>query len=279
MGDVKAFWFKFWGVRGTVPCPGPKTLRYGGNTACIEVRCGERRLIFDAGTGLRGLGHVMSAVKGPVSADLFLTHTHMDHINGLPFFRPAYAPDNQFRIWAGHLLPQGKRIEHVLKHWMEPAFFPVPIETMHSCVGFEDFMPGVALDLGDGITVRTGPLNHPGGATGYRIEFDNRAACIITDTEHIPGTIDETVVELVQDSQLFVYDATYTEDEFPKFITWGHSTWEQGIKLRQVANSGAVVTYHHEPSHDDEFMDLIARKMRQADPMGIVAREGMVLDI
>lgn len=279
MANLKPFWVKFWGVRGTVPCPGAGTLRYGGNTSCIEVRCGDRRLIFDAGTGIRELGKTLASTTETISADLFLTHTHMDHINGLPFFRPAYNSNNQIRVHAGHLKAQCRTIESVLKQWMNPCFFPVPIESMMPHVSFHNFDQGTVLELGDGITVRTVSLNHPGGATGYRIEFDGRIACIVTDTEHQGRELDQTVLELIANCSLFVYDSTYTEEEYPNYLGWGHSTWERGVQLCREARAGGLVAFHHEPSHDDGFMDKIARNIRQAHSGSLVAREGMVLDI
>ena len=279
MTNSNAFWFKFWGVRGTVPCPGTGTLRYGGNTSCIEVRCGERRLIFDAGTGIRELGLSLAKENQSVDADLFLTHTHMDHINGLPFFRQAYDSSNNIRIRAGHLKAMNLNIRDVLKGWMNPCFFPVPIESMMPHVSFTNFDQGEDIDLGDGIMVRTGKLNHPGGATGYRIEYDGRVACIITDTEHQGDELDQEVLRLIDGCSFFIYDATYTEEEYPNYLGWGHSTWERSILLCRESGAAGVVAFHHEPAHDDVFMDGVARKMRKAHSGALVAREGMVLDV
>jgi phosphoribosyl 1,2-cyclic phosphodiesterase len=164
------FWVRFWGVRGTVPCPGPDTLRYGGNTACVEVMCASQRLILDAGTGLRVLGAHLNSDTG-LEAHLFLTHTHIDHINGFPFFRPAYRAGNRFELWAGHMGGRVGALQEVLAGMMRAPIFPVPLNIMHACIAFHDFAAGAVLEPFPGIVLRTAPLNHPNGATGYRIEF------------------------------------------------------------------------------------------------------------
>ena len=277
-GSGRDFWVRFWGVRGTVPCPGPATLRYGGNTSCVEVMCGDRRLILDAGTGLRVLGTSLNG-RRRVDAHLFLTHTHIDHICGFPFFRPAYNPDNQFQLWAGHLLPQGLSLQQVLSEIMRAPYFPVPIDIMHACIAFHDFAAGAELEPAPGIRLRTLPLNHPGGATGYRIEFRGRSVCYITDVEHDPGAdrLDPALVAFIRGSQVVIYDATYTDEEFPRYLGWGHSTWQHGVRLCEAAEAGKLVPFHHDPEHDDDALDRIAAELERSRPGSLVAREGMVL--
>ena len=180
---------RFWGVRGTVPCPGPDTLRYGGNTACVEVMCGVQRLILDAGTGLRALGASLNGQHG-LKAHIFLTHTHIDHINGFPFFRPAYSPKNRFELWAGHLGGHTGALQAVLADLMRAPIFPVPLDIMHACIAFHDFAAGAVIEAARGVVLRTAPLNHPNGATGYRIEYGGKAICYVTDTEHREGELD-----------------------------------------------------------------------------------------
>ena len=276
MNGGRDFWVRFWGVRGTVPCPGASTLRYGGNTSCIEVMCGDRRLIFDAGTGLRVLGTALNG-QTRVDAHLFLTHTHIDHISGFPFFRPAYRPGNQFQLWAGHLLPQGLGVQKVLSELMQAPFFPVPLDIMHACIAFHDFAAGAVLEPEPGVTLRTIPLHHPGGATGYRIEFEGRSVCYVTDLEHEPGVLDPALVEFVRGSEVVIYDATYTEEEFARFNGWGHSTWQHGVGVCEAAGAGTLVTFHHDPDHDDDALDRIAAELERARPGSVVAREGLVL--
>jgi len=273
------FYVKFWGTRGSIACAGPDTMRYGGNTACIEVMCGTRRLIFDGGTGLRKLGREIAgeiAKNGPQDIDLFLTHTHLDHIIGLPFFVPFHIPGTHPRIWAGHLLPE-RTLKGTLSDMMQAPLFPVPPETFRASVTFNDFTCGETIIPSPGIALRTGPLNHPNGAVGYRVEFDGRSICYITDTEHYPEGRDTAVLDLVQDADIMIYDATYTEEEYPRYIGFGHSTWQEAVRVADAANVKMLVLFHHEPSHDDRFMDSIAEAVEAIRPGSLVAREGLIL--
>jgi phosphoribosyl 1,2-cyclic phosphodiesterase len=275
MSESTDFFVKFWGVRGSIACPGPRTVRYGGNTSCLEIRCGGRLLIFDAGTGLRDLGNQLNG-NGPVDADLYLTHTHFDHICGLPFFAPLYTAGNKIRLAAGHLQPQTD-LKRVLMEMMMAPLFPIPPTAFKADVSFLDFAAGDVLTPGDGITIRTGPLNHPNRATGYRIEYGGRSICYITDTEHLDGRRDPQIVALVRDTDLMVYDATYTDAEYPRYRGYGHSTWEEGVRLADAAAVKTLVIFHHEPGHDDDRMDAIAAEAEKIRPGTVVAREGMVL--
>jgi phosphoribosyl 1,2-cyclic phosphodiesterase len=271
------FAVKFWGVRGTVPCPGPKTLRYGGNTSCVEMRCGAHRLIFDAGTGLRLLGNELIKDNGSVHAQVFLTHTHIDHIQGLPFFRPAYAADNHFEFWNGHLRSQQRSLQDVLYTLMQRPFFPVPLDILHACIGFHDFAAGEVLEPVAGVRMRTAALNHPGGATGYRVEYDGRSVCYITDTEHIEGELDVAVLRLIDASDVVIYDSTFTEQQYLRYRGWGHSTWQQGVRLCREAAAKRLIAFHHEPDNDDDMLDGIANELAAAMPGSLVASEGLEL--
>lgn len=272
----KDFHIRFRGVRGTIPCPGGEYARYGGNTSCIEVRCGEHLFVMDAGTGLRPLGVELDAA-GPSDTDILLTHTHIDHIAGMPFFIPMFKAGNTIRIHAGHLWDNEERLREVFLRLIDAPIFPVPLEALAAEIAFEEFRAGDTLQLREDVSIRTAPLNHPNGATGYRIDYDGRSICYITDTEHVVGEVDTNILELIKDADIFIYDATYTEEEYPQFAGWGHSTWEEGAKLAALANVGLYVIFHHAPEHTDNHMDLIADQARMVFESSLVAREGLIL--
>jgi phosphoribosyl 1,2-cyclic phosphodiesterase len=266
---------KFWGVRGSIACPSPNHIKYGGNTSCLEVTVGDRRLVLDAGTGVRGLGQTF--LKDDVSqVHLLLTHTHWDHINGFPFFVPAYDPRRSIHIMAGHLRGSDG-IQNVLAAQMDNPMFPVPLSAMQAKMRFEDFEAGMEFDIYDDVHVRTAPLNHPNGATGYRIEHAGHSICYITDTEHVPGKMDQNILGLIEGADLVIYDSTYTEEEFPSKIGWGHSTWNEGVKLCREADVKSMAIFHHDPEHEDGFMDKLGEDAKKEWDATFVAREGMEL--
>jgi phosphoribosyl 1,2-cyclic phosphodiesterase len=268
---------RFWGVRGSISTPSPRHIAFGGNTSCIEVRIGERLIILDAGTGIRNLGN--SLVKEDIkSFDILLSHTHWDHMNGFPFFAPAYDPKCDITIKAGHLIDQGG-LKRVLSDQMTQPMFPVPLEAMNSRMSIEDFRTGENLSMGDGIEIKTAMLNHPNGATGYRIEHDGRSLCYITDTEHVPGKPDKNILNLIEGADLVIYDSTYTEEEFPAKVGWGHSTWNEGVKLCRSAGAGSMAIFHHDPDHEDDFMDKLETEARGEWNNVFAAREQMEVEL
>ncbi len=265
----------FWGVRGSIACPQPSHLRYGGNTSCVTVKCGDRLLILDAGTGLRELGQQLG--KNPDKPlTMLLTHTHFDHIAGLPFFAPAYSAQTILNIYAGHLKPESS-IADTLNRVMAPPFFPISPGTFRAQIAYHDFMAGDTLELGDGITVRTAPLNHPDRATGYRINYKGRSVCYITDTEHPSDGHDQNILGLIAGADLVIYDASYTDESYPRFQGWGHSTWQEGVRLCQLAGVKRLALFHHDPEHDDERLDAIAAEALELWQPTFVAREHEVI--
>jgi phosphoribosyl 1,2-cyclic phosphodiesterase len=269
---------RFWGVRGSIACPELSTARYGGNTACVDVRYGDNLLILDAGTGLRPLGKALAAASGDIDADIFFSHCHIDHIVGLPFFAPCYVPGTRLRLWAGNLLPE-YRLEQILRRMMAEPLFPIGFDTLKAQIEFHDFRAGDVLQPHSELTLRTAPLCHPGRATGYRLEYRDRSIAYITDTEHRPGQMDRNVLWLAHGADLMIYDCNFTEQEFARYVGWGHSTWQEGVRIAQAAAVKKLVMFHHDPDHDDVFLDRIGSEARKLHPDTIVAREGETLHL
>lgn len=277
----KEFSIHFWGVRGSIATPGIGTVRYGGNTPCVEIRCHGKRIIMDGGTGIRSLGQELLN-QLPVQGHIFFTHSHWDHIQGFPFFIPAFIKGNTFDIY-GRIAPNGATLQERLEDQMHHPNFPVPLRIMGSTLNFHNVEVGEKIDLGNGVTVETGMLNHPGEATGYRVSWGDRAAVYATDTEHLADGIDLNLVNLARNADVLILDATYSDEQYwsktsPK-VGWGHSTWQEAIKVAQAANVKTLVIYHHDPLHDDDYLDGVGKQAREIFPGAIMAREGMILSI
>lgn len=274
------FTIHFWGVRGSIPCPGAETVRYGGNTPCIEMRVGGQRLIFDGGTGLRVLGQYLLG-QMPVKANLLFTHSHWDHIQGFPFFVPAFIPGNRFHIY-GAIAPNGSTIEQRLNDQMLHPNFPVPLQIMAAQLEFHDINIGDVLEFGE-VKVNTALLNHPGEAVGYRVSWNGYAAAYVTDTEHLPDRLDDNVLFLAHNADVLIYDATYTDEEYhsPRSskVGWGHSTWQEAVKVAKAANVKRLVIFHHDPLHNDDFLDNVGEQVAQHFPNSLMAREGLSIQL
>lgn len=269
------FHVRFWGVRGTLACGGSEVSKYGGNTSCVEIRCGAHTLIFDAGTGLRYLAAELAA-RPDDTINLFLSHSHYDHVCGLPFFGPLFSADTVCTIWgAGH--EGGLSTEAMLNRLMEAPLLPITPQVFSADISFRDIVPGETLSPVPAIEVRTAPLNHPNGATGYRIVYGGKSICYITDTEHSADGGDTAICEFIRDADIVIYDAMYTDEEYETCRGFGHSTWRAGIALCDRANAKQFVAFHHEPGHDDVFMAGMRDEIRAARPGSEVAREGMIL--
>lgn len=274
------FTVKFWGVRGSIACPGSATVRYGGNTPCVEMQVGSHRLIFDGGTGIRVLGQALLS-KMPLEGHIFFTHSHWDHIQGFPFFVPAFIKGNRFHIY-GAKAPDGSTIEKRLNDQMRHPNFPVPLQVMGADLHFYDVEVGKAIEIGD-VLVENAELNHPGQAVGYRVSWRGGVAAYVSDTEHFPDRLDENVLHLAQDADVLIYDATYTNKEYNSSqsskVGWGHSTWEEAVKVAEAANVKKLVIFHHDPLHSDDFLDEVGEQVAEAFPGGLMAREGLSLQV
>ncbi len=245
----------FWGVRGSIPSPGQQTVRYGGNTACLHVQTGDGySCIFDAGTGIRALGGRL-VKKGPISADLFLTHFHWDHIQGLPFFSPLYAPGSALRIHGPRQDEVGVR--ELLIAQMSGTHFPVPFEFMRASIEFGDLTGGPV--HANGARIDSFAAWHPGTTFGYRIQSGGAALAYLPDNE-IGRASDPEYQRLVgwlEGVDLLVHDAMYTAAECEDRDGWGHSSFEQAIRLAEDAGVGRLCFFHHEPDRSDEDLETI----------------------
>ncbi|MFW6085736.1 MAG: MBL fold metallo-hydrolase [Myxococcota bacterium] len=270
---------RFWGVRGSVPAPGPHTVQVGGNTSCVEVRCGEVRLVFDGGTGLRLLGKEIVG-ESPLTLHLFFSHVHWDHIQGFPFFAPAFVPGNTIHLY-GAANVYGT-IEAAMAGQMEFPNFPVKLSQLPSTLVFHDLSDSDEVTVADGVRVRTAPGNHPGGVLAYRVESGGHAVVYATDTEHFEDRIDGGLVELARGADALIYDSQYTPEEYrgepaPAKIGWGHSTFVAGARVAREAGVKQYVLFHHDPDQDDAAVRDKERRARELFEPSIAAYEGLEL--
>lgn len=269
---------RFWGVRGSLPCPGPSTLRMGGNTSCVEVQTEHELIILDAGSGIRMLGNKLLKEGKPVRAALFFTHVHHDHIQGFPFFVPAYLPTTSLKVYGER--KDGHGIRDFIGGVMTAPFFPVPIGAMRAQMEYHDVTEKEVVKVSDTVTVTCGRLNHPNGAMGYRIESvekgKKRVFAYCTDTEHYPDP-DPNVLDLARDADAMVYDTAYTPHEYETKKGWGHSTWPEGIKMAKLAKAKRLMLFHHDPAHDDKAMEQILADARKEHKSVMLAYEGLEL--
>ena len=267
------FDINFWGTRGTLPVSGAAFARTGGSTNCIEVTCGEHTIIIDAGTGIRELGSKLVANNPDQKIHLFLTHAHYDHVEGIPFFAPFFMNDAKIDITCGKL--EGtQNTNSLIKDLMKPPYFPVGPEVFSANIEYNTLGENAAFNISDKIKVRTAPMNHPGGATGYRIDFAGRSFACITDTEHVIGQHDENILKLIDNVDIFSYDCSLLDKEMDDFQGYGHSTFEEGIRLAKISKAKSMLASHHMPFRTDDDLEQIERAMKKENETYKVAREG-----
>jgi phosphoribosyl 1,2-cyclic phosphodiesterase len=268
---------ELWGARGSVPTPGIGTQRYGGNTTCISVRSAAGdRVIIDAGTGIRKLGRALQAeTPRTEEINLFLTHFHWDHIQGLPFFLPLLQGPGRVRFHSG-VSPLEARAR--LERQMSDPFFTLDFTAVKAECEFLQMGIGVATQCG-ALAVHSFPLNHPQGAWGYRIECEGAVVVVATDVEHGHPTLDKVLRECAANADLLIYDAQYTDAEYAARIGWGHSTAAAAASVSIDAGVKQLLLCHHDPEHDDEKVDEIAAQARILFPATSGAQEGMIISL
>ncbi len=266
---------KFWGVRGSTPTPQAENLRYGGNTSCVEVRVGDHIYIFDCGTGFRVLGQELEREFGdkPFQAQVFVSHFHWDHIQGMPFFRPLYnSAGSQFVF---HSSARTRRLEQVMAEQMAAPYFPVNLDYMKATRKFYDIETG-CVSVDDGIRIRTAYLNHPQGCMGFRLETNEGVVVYATDNEPGDQTFDKAVRKLAEGADILIYDAQYLPEEYAaRRRGWGHSHWREAVNVVMESGAKELILYHHDPEHTDPIVDKVVEEARNYYPKVRAAAEGM----
>jgi phosphoribosyl 1,2-cyclic phosphodiesterase len=259
---------RLWGTRGSVATPGPETMRYGGNTACVEVRNDDGTLlVLDAGTGVRRLGATVEA--GIQRVDLLLTHLHMDHIQGLGFFEPLFRPGLEVHIWGPSTTTLDLRAH--LNRYLSPPLFPVRLRELPCRLTLHDAVATPRFEI-DGVSVEAMLVSHPGATVGFRIEADGASLAYIPDHEPALGTgrvPDHPAwisgLALARGVDLLIHDAQYTAAEYPEHVGWGHSSIPQALSFASAARVGKLVAFHHDPAHSDAMLDRVYEEVRSQD--------------
>jgi phosphoribosyl 1,2-cyclic phosphodiesterase len=275
---------EFWGVRGSIASPGADTAHVGGNTSCVQVRCGATRIVLDAGTGLRRLGDAMIAESQRagtcIDATLLLSHFHWDHIQGLPFFIPAYLATTKLTIVGGANGLMGVR--ETLGHQMQAPVFPVRLDELAADIATREVRHGEGFAVGEAV-VRAAKLNHPGGVQAFRITHGKRSVVYATDTEHYQ-CLDPSLLQLAAGADVLIYDAQYTPEEYrgesgPSKVGWGHSTYAVGADMARAAGVGQLVLFHHDPRRSDAEVTRIEQRAQALFPNTVAAREGLRIEL
>jgi len=269
----------FFGVRGSIPVCGSEVAQFGGNTTCIAfLRKKTNRIsIMDAGTGIRNLGkHINEHYPEQRDLNITFSHFHWDHIQGFPFFDPAYNPQMTIDIQVfGKDMPEGD-LRNIFSRQMMEDYFPVPLQDMGAHFNFNSSPQRVS--YGEGVSIETIEQNHPGGSFGFRVEVDGICFVICTDHEH-GDMIEDRFVEFCRDADLLIHDAQYTSEELKTHKGWGHSSYDQCIELAKRAGVKQLVLTHHDPDHNDAFLNKMETYCQERFPNCQLAREGMTIEL
>jgi len=270
----------FYGTRGSIPTPDPNYSQFGGNTSCTQITFSTGRIaILDAGTGIRNLGNdlIKNSHEQYDNINIILSHTHWDHIQGFPYFEPAYDPRRNITISICGKERIGKDLESLFATQMQNDFFPVPLKKMGA--NFTFLQPDItSYENPRGIKLTAAKYSHRGDAYGYRIEEGEKTLVYCTDVEHKDG-IDPNVVALSRDADLLIHDAQYTPEELRAKKGWGHSSWEQAIEVAKQAGVNKLALFHHDPEHNDTFLSNMENECRKRYPQAFLAREGSQIEL
>ncbi len=269
----------FWGVRGSIPTPGIETVRVGGNTPCVQVLTPDGDLlILDAGTGIRNLGlYLQNRPIGRTIGHVFLSHTHWDHIQGLPFFAPMRKRGNRFTILGEKRVDE--RLARVLAGQYMDTYLPFSLKEMEADILIKEFRDGETILLGEHTLVTARRMDHPGGAFAYRVCSHDITLVYATDLRHPADGLDSRLVELANQADLLIHDAHFTPEEFQLYPDWGHSSWEQAIAAATAANARRLALFHYSPNASDGALEAIERQAQARFPAAFLSREGMTLDL
>lgn len=270
------FSVRFWGVRGNIPAPGPDTVRYGGNTACVEVQVADQRLIFDGGTGLRPLGRQLAQQNRPVEAHLFFTHTHWDRIQGFPFFHPAFDPQSQLHIYGAAAVNGASIKQRLTEQMLRPNFFK-PLQTMTAAMTFHNIQAGSRLQLGE-VVVETVGLNPHTAALGFRVSWQGKSLVYASDTDPT-ATTDPNLLFLAADADLLIFDGTYLDMAYSDPQSHHQAPWKMGVEIAKTSGVKRLLLFHHNPCHSDDDLAQLEREVQAVFPQAAIAQEGMCLDL
>ena len=270
---------RFWGVRGSTPTPQKENMGYGGNTSCVEIRTESGEiLILDGGTGLRLLGNSLEREfnGSPIKAHLFFSHFHLDHIQGIPFFRPLYRSGNHFTFYFAGRNSAAPTMD-ALAGMMANPYFPVDMSNLPCSRNYVDLMEGT-FSIAD-TKVQVMPLNHPQGCFGFRIMQHGKVVTYCTDVEHGPAWSNANVKTLARDADFMIVDSQYTPEELLDHSGWGHSCWKQSVEMGKEAGARQIALFHYDPSREDAEVDEILLSAKQCHHNVIAAREGLEITV
>ncbi len=271
---------RFWGVRGTIPAPGPETTKYGGNTACIDILTSDQQLIIiDAGTGIRRLGRILEQeYPNRIVGSILISHTHWDHIQGFPFFAPMFGRNNRF-VLVGRKRVE-KKLEEVLAGQFIEPYLPFAYKSLPADLLVKEVKSGEKIVIGDSTTVQVADLNHPGGCLGFRIEDNGSVFAYCSDTGHDSDSFTKNVLELAQGADFLVHDSHFSTEEAARQLTeWGHSCWLEATQVAVEANVKCLGLFHYSPDLSDDELEKILPLARKVFPRTILAREGMIVQL